>query len=264
MDRFSSMPEKEINEEQKEVTGYLKENPVSIFPYPFQKNYMPSQVEVFSDQATGMKYVMQDGKKLYFKRRWNEKRIRKSYSELSKEQDPKSPHRYISEDFYPRPDDVIADIGAAEGNFSLSVIGNVRKIYLFEYDREWAEALDATFAPWKDKIEIIPKYVAGFDDETHITIDTFMKGREDITFLKIDVDGFEKEVLDGCRGIFESMIPLKVALCTYHKEQDEKDFTGLLGSYGFKVTTSGGYMINYYDKKLKAPWLRRGLIRAIR
>jgi len=30
------------------------------------------------------------------------------------------------------------------------------------------------------------------------------------------------------------------------------------------VTPSKGYMINYYDKKLKAPWLRRGLIRAVR
>jgi len=53
-------------------------------------------------------------------------------------------------------------------------------------------------------------------------------------------------------------------LCTYHKNEDEKDFTKLLNDYGFSITTSRGYMINYYDKKMKAPYLRRGLIRAIK
>src|SRR5690606_1392458 len=102
-----------------------------IFPYTFQENYKPELVSVFSDPSAGMKYVMQDGKKLFFKKRWNEKRIRKSYSELSKEQDLNSPHRYITSGFQPGPDDVVADIGAAEGNFSLSVIDRVKKIYLF-------------------------------------------------------------------------------------------------------------------------------------
>jgi predicted RNA methylase len=264
LDHFVLVPENEINQDQNEIIDYLKDNKVSIFPYPFQGKYKPANIEVLKDPVTGMKYVMQDGKKLFFKRRWNEKRIRKGYSELSKEQDPESPHRYISGDFYPEMNDVVADIGAAEGNFSLSVIERVRKIYLFEYDHEWAEALEATFAPWKEKVEIVPRYVADFDDEKHIRIDTFLKTRNDITFLKIDVDGFEQKVLDGCRKLFEKEIALKVALCTYHKQDDEKDFTGLLSGYGFTVTASKGYMINYYDKKLKAPWLRRGLLRAIR
>jgi hypothetical protein len=261
---FTQISEDNINDEQREVIGYLKGNPVSIFPYPFQEDYRPEQTDVFSDPVNGMKYVIQENKKLYFKKRWKEGRIRKSYAELSKEQDLKSPHRYISDYFYPDKNDVIVDIGAAEGNFSLSIIEKVKKVYLFEYDREWAEALEATFAPWKEKVEIIPKYVADFDDDGHIRLDTFLKTGKDITFLKIDVDGFEQKVLNGCRTLFESNTPLKVALCTYHKSNDEADFTNLLKGYGFKVATSEGFMINYYDKKLKAPWLRRGLIRAIR
>jgi hypothetical protein len=55
-----------------------------------------------------------------------------------------------------------------------------------------------------------------------------------------------------------------VALCTYHKNNDEEDFTALLKRHGFSVTPSKGYMINYYDKKMTAPYLRRGLIRAAR
>jgi predicted RNA methylase len=42
-------------------------------------------------------------------------------------------------------DDVVADLGAAEGNFSLSIINKVKKIYIFEYDKEWVEALKAPF-----------------------------------------------------------------------------------------------------------------------
>jgi hypothetical protein len=239
-------------------------NPVSIFPYQFQNLYLPGNVEVFSDPETGIKYVNQDGKKLYFKKRWNIKRIQKSFSELAKEQDDRSPHRYITDNFSPGRNDIVADIGAAEGNFSLSVIEKVSKVYLFEYDHEWTEALRKTFSPWKDKIEIVPKYVAGSDDKKHISLDSFFKKNNDVTFLKIDVDGAEQKVLDGCRSVFESKIPLKVALCTYHKNNDEKEFAAQLLGYGFKVSFSKGYMINYYDKKIKAPWLRRGLIRAVR
>lgn len=264
LDQYGLLPENELNGDQKEIVNYLRENQVSIFPYPFQENYRPGLVSVFTDPSTGIKYVMQDGKKLYFKKRWNEKRIRKSYSELSKEQDLKSPHRYITSGFQPGQDDVVADIGAAEGNFSLSVIDKVKKIYLFEYDREWIEALNTTFAGWKEKVEIIPRYVADFDDEKHIRLDTFFRTHNDITFMKIDVDGYEQKVMEGCRSMLESKIPLKIAICTYHKSGDENEFTGLLQNHGFRVSASSGYMINYYDRKLKAPWLRRGLLRAVR
>jgi len=261
---FAEIPDDKIYEDQKQVLNYLKFNPVSIFPYPFQDLYLPVNVEVFSDPETGMKYVNQDGKRMYFKKRWNMKRIQKGCSELAKEQDFDSPHRYISDDFSPGSNDVLADIGAAEGNFSLSVIEKIRKAYLFEYDPAWIAALSKTFAPWKDKVEIVPKYVGDSDDRKHISLDSFFKKNNDVTFLKIDVEGTEQKVLDGCRSVFESKIPLKVALCTYHKNNDEKDFAALLLGYGFKVTFSKGYMINFYDKKIKAPWLRRGLIRAVR
>lgn len=264
LDQYGLLPENELNEDQKEIVDYLRANQVSIFPYHFQDNYRPDLISVFSDPSTGMKYVVQEGKKLYFKKRWNEKRIRKSYSELSNEQDLKSPHRYKTSVFQPGPDDVVADIGAAEGNFSLSIADKVKKVYLFEYDREWIEALNVTFAGWKEKVEIIPRYVADFDDEMHIRMDTFFRTHNDITFMKIDVDGYERKVMEGCRGLLESKIPLKIAICTYHKSDDEKEFMKLLQDHGFNISASRGYMINYYDKKLKAPWLRRGLIRAVR
>jgi hypothetical protein len=261
---FRKLPGKEISDEQKTVVKYLENKPLEIFPYSFADNYLPEEVVILSDTVNSMKYVLYKGKKLYFRKGWTDSRIRKSWSELLKEQDPESPHRYLTDNFSPSEEDIVADIGAAEGNFSLSVIEDIRKVYLFEYDYRWIKALANTFAPWQEKAVIIPKYVSDFDDSRHISLDTFFKQNPGITFLKIDVDGFEQKVLQGFTGTLESGIPLKIALCTYHREGDEADFTKLLENYGFEISVSKGYMINYYDKKIKAPWLRRGLIRAIR
>lgn len=254
----------ETNEEQKEVIRYLENNEVRIFPYSFHTNYSPENIEVFFDDERKMRYVLQDGKRLYFKKKWRENKIRNSYCDLMREQDIKSPHRYLSETFEIANGDILADIGAAEGNFSLSVVEKVKKIYLFEYDKEWNEALKATFAPWQDKVEIVNKYAGGKNDATHTRLDTFFEKREKATFLKIDVDGSESEVLASCKGLFDSDIPFRIALCTYHKNNDEECFTTLLRDNGFSVRPSQGYMINYYDKKMRAPYLRRGLIRAWR
>jgi hypothetical protein len=261
---FSSLPENEVNNEHREVLRYLENNPVRIFPYPFQDDYSAGNIEVIYDPEIGMRYVMQEGRRLYFKKRWAEKRIKRAYSDLLREQDINSPHRYLTESFNVGNDDVIADIGAAEGNFSLSVIEKAGKVYLFEYDPEWTQALKATFAPWAEKVEIINKFVSDSDDESHIRLDTFYRNKKDITFLKIDVDGAESVVLKSCNEVFQSGNPFKVALCTYHKNNDEKEFTILLKDHGFSITPSKGYMIHYYDKKMKAPYLRRGLIRAVR
>jgi hypothetical protein len=261
---FASLTENEVNEEQKEVIQYIENNEVRILPYKFHTNYSPDQVEVISDPEKGMRYVLQDGKRLYFKKRWSKKKIQNSYCDLSREQDPQSPHRYLTDLFTIGKDDVLADIGAAEGNFSLAVIEKIKKVYIFEYDQEWIEALKATFAPWSEKVEIINKYVSDHDDASHIRFDTFFENKKDINFLKIDVDGAESVVLNSCNAVFNAHESFKIALCTYHKNNDEKDFTVLLNGYGFSITPSRGYMINYYDKKMKAPYLRRGLIRAVR
>lgn len=261
---FSSLPASEVNGEQHEVLKFLENNELRIFPYTFNDNYHAENIEVFLDSERGLRYVNQDGKRLYFKRRWSETRIKRAYSDLLREQDINSPHRYLTEEFSINNNDVLADIGAAEANFSLAVIEKIKKVYLFEYDKEWAEALKATFAPWADKVVIINKFVSDRDDDSHVRFDTFYKQHSDITFLKIDVDGAESIVLDSCNEVFKSPVPFKVALCTYHKNNDEHDFTLLLRNHGFTVTPSRGYMIHYYDKKMTAPYLRRGLIRATR
>jgi hypothetical protein len=253
-----------INEEQKAILDFLEDNPVSLFPYPFRLNYQPEHIRVFYDKSNKMRYVLQEGRKLYFKRGWSSDKVSRAYAALAMEQDIASPHCYLSKDFTLGSEDAIADIGASEGNFSLSQIEKVKKIYLIDYDREWIRALEATFEPWKDKVEIISKYVGDSENENETTLDNILKVNKDITFMKIDVEGFEQKVLDGATEFLMGDLPLKFALCTYHKHNDEQAFTDLLQKSGFKIKPSSGYLIPLYDKKIKSPWLRRGLIRATR
>jgi len=260
---YESLPDSP-NAEIKEVLSYLKTNPITVFPYKFQDNYHPENVEVLEDSGKGLKYVMQDGKRLYFKKRWSNRRIRHSFNELSKEQDPDSPHRYLLDGFKVEAGEVFVDIGVAEGNFALSIVDIASKLILFETDSEWIEALQATFEPWKDKVLIVNKYVSNITNQTDTRLDDFMVNGEDITFLKIDVDGAESKLLEGCQRLLSRPNPLKLAICTYHKQNDEQDFTLLLNNYGFQTTASGGFMLFHYHRGLEAPYFRRGLLRAIK
>ena len=253
-----------LSEEIEKVLDYLRKRSVVMFPYSFQDQYIEDAVEVFDDQEKGLYYVLLDGKKLYFKKRWSKKRIRKSFNELMKEQDSQCPHCYENESFKVENGDVLVDIGAAEGNFALSVVEKASRIILFESNKEWIRALNATFEPWKNKVTIVNKFVGDVSNTTCTTLDDYFSINEKLSFLKIDVEGAESRVLDGCKRILQEQHPLKVAICTYHKPEDEQEFKERLTQCGFETSHSDGFMLLYTDRKIKAPYLRRGLVRAIK
>lgn len=251
-----------ISEEQKQVLSYLNSHPVTVFPYAFRNKYDKDAVEVLRDLESQLPYVLHENKRLYFKRTYSDAMIRSLYHGLQLDQDPESPHRYLTPEFSLGPTDVIADIGAAEGNFSLSNVEKVKKIYLFECDTEWIEALEATFSPWKEKVVICNRFVSDTNSEEAISIDQFAKDHDDITFLKVDIEGEEGRFLRGASDFLRSDKLFKMAICTYHKQDDEVEFTALLQSYGLEVSPSPGFMIFYHDHSIKAPYLRRALLRA--
>jgi hypothetical protein len=154
-------PVDEMNDEKQEVLEYLNSNSFSFLPYSYVANYSPNSIRVLTDELNGMKYVLLDSKRLYFKRKWSEKEIQECFNDLLKEQDTLSPHRYESDEFKVEEKDVVADVGAGEGNFSLSVVERASELYLFEPDIEWIDPLHATFAPWKDKVFIVNNCVSG-------------------------------------------------------------------------------------------------------
>ena len=261
--KYYSITTAAVSDELNAVLTYIKDHPVSIFPYPFQLNYNENEIEVFMDPDKKLHYVFLNGHRLYFKKRWSEKRIRHSFNELKREQDPQSPHYYLSDNFQVEDGDILVDIGVAEGNFALGAVEKAKALYLFETDKEWIEALNATFEPWKEKVHIINKFVGEKINSNQTSLDEFFKD-EPVTFLKIDVDGAEAKLLKGCDRILSQQSPLKIALCTYHKQNDEAEFTELLSNKGFIVSHSDGYMLFHTDKKIMAPYFRRGLIRAVK
>ena len=54
VNHFSMLPPEQINDEQREVLVYLENNPVSLFPYPFDSGYSPESIEVFFDESNRM------------------------------------------------------------------------------------------------------------------------------------------------------------------------------------------------------------------
>ena len=256
----------EIPNEKKEIIAYLRQNPLHVFPYSFTKNYSPASIKVFyDDQLNNLPYVMHEGKRLYFKRGKKEYKIMREYSFLKLEQDANSPHRYITDTFTINNGDVVVDIGSAEGNFSLSNIEKIKRLYLVEADPGWIEALSATFAPWKDKVIILNKYASDINDDQNISLDALLQHEEKVNFIKIDVEGAEQKVLAGATAVINKNKDLKVALCTYHKQDDAETFAKLLTGKGFKIEFSNGYMIflNADKSEFKPPYLRKGLIRAV-
>ena len=245
--------------EKQNIVNFLKRNRFIILPYEFVKKYNRDNVVVYTD--SNMKYVLHDNKRMYFPSNWTEGRVKGYYTWLLAEQDGDSPHHYETAGFHVRDEDIVADIGAAEGIFALSVVEKVKKIYLFECETAWSEALERTFEPWKDKVTIVNRYISDCTDNTSITLDEFLDGSK-IDFIKGDIEGAEIKLLAGAKETLAKERNLRIVLCTYHRENDQRDLDRMLKESGFQTEFSKGFMIYINDKKLGPPYLRRALIRA--
>ena len=255
---FKKSEDKEIIE----VLNFLKKNELRIFPYNFIFKYKEQEIEVHFDEYINLKFVyLNKTKKLFFKKRWSKSRIRKAFNQLLIEQDPLSPHRYLTKDFNVNENSIVADIGCAEANFSLDIIDKVKHIYLFEANNIWDKPLKSTFEKYKDKVTIVNKKLSNYDSDYTIDADKFFKEKE-INFLKIDVDGNEEEVMSGLTNTIEKSTQMQIALCTYHAQNDYIKYSEYFKKHNYKVEVSNGYTVFLWDKNLTFPYLRRGLIRA--
>ncbi|MDR0663687.1 MAG: FkbM family methyltransferase, partial [Spirochaetaceae bacterium] len=206
--------------------------------------------------------VIHDGKKLFFPADMTALQIQMAYTSLMREQHIKSPHRYETDGFYVHDGDVIADCGAAEGIWALSSAEKAGKIYLFECEKKWINALEKTFKPWSGKVEIVNKFISDTDSADSVTLDKFWGGGG-INFIKADIEGAEVSMLLGAQKTLESAKNLRLSLCTYHRQNDACDLETILKKHGFSTSYSDGYMMFIFgDEPLKEPYLRRGLIRA--
>ncbi len=255
-------------QEQQQYIHFLKRHLVEVYNYPFIGKYLYRRVKVYTDKSSGLKYVITPEKKrLYFKRNMTVKHIRSSYNALCLEQDKSSPHNYNFDNLSITKNSIIADIGAAEGNFSLKHIEFIKKAYIFETDRNWVEALENTFKPWQEKVVVVNKYVGNINNQHFLSLDTFFQNNQNYpSILKIDVEGAEEDVLNGSDRLIKECVQ-NILVCTYHKKKDSQILPDWLQKRNFKTQFSAGYMLFSFDLKpgysLEPPYnFRRGLVHA--
>lgn len=201
---------------------------------------------------------------MYLKRSMDEETVKRYVNGLLIEQDQVSPHRYLKENFFAAKQMILADLGAAEGSFSLSIIDRCSKVYLFECDPEWIEPLQLTFAPWNEKVVIIPRFIGNVNDAESITLDTYFKDKE-IECLKADIEGAEIACLMGGETVIRDKIR-EIAICAYHSADAEEKIKEILNRYGYETSVSPGYMVWNLNQDTKTKeasrYLRKGLVYA--
>ena len=257
-----------ISESYKMESDYIRINGLSFFPYKVIKNvpYFDSGY----DEDLKLPYVCHKRKKLYFPHSYSLNECTEMYKSyigeeclLGGQYRENQPHQYITESFSVEEGDVLVDVGCAEALLSLDNIEIVSKVYLFEANQEWMPALKATFKEYMDKVVIINKFVSDKDSDHAITLKTALKNeRAKSLFIKMDIEGAEVEVLNGSRDYLTKRNKVKIACCTYHKQNDAENVTRILSEMGYSYEFSDGYMFVYDDANIKYPYFRKGLVRA--
>lgn len=257
IERYQYSEEEEI----KEIVEYLQYNEADVFLHPFVQKYNDIITDIFFDEEKEMFFVIENEKKMYFPRSYRTKeRVIEYYRSICMEQDEKSPHRYLCNNDDIVEGAIVVDAGVAEGNFALSIIDRVKKIYLFEPDKDWLEALQYTFEPYKEKVVIINKFLSNYCGGNTTTIDKELEG-EQINFLKMDIEGEEFYALKGAINILNQSNNLKCAICTYHQELAYEVITQFLKENAIRTESSKGYMwFKYEENNFRPTSLRRGIV----
>jgi hypothetical protein len=227
------------------------------------------QVITGNDKANSLPFVLHNGKKLYFPKSFSENDAKQAYLNVVVDENiigggflEKTPHQYTTNEFFVKNGDVIFDVGAAEGLFMLDNVEKVSKGFIFEADPSWIEALKATFEPYKDKITLINKFAADYNSSTTQMLDSCDITGANSIFIKMDVEGFELKALEGAKNRIHSNADIRIACCTYHKQNDVAILTQYLRDRGYYIELSEGYMLFFRDNTIKPPYFRKGLIRA--
>lgn len=250
------------NKEIKQILDYLSNNPFKAFNYPFAEVYDNMAVEPVYDDKTGLYYVIHQGKRMYMMRRLNTKdKVTEYYRNICMEQDKDSPHIYLDESFQIDKGAVVLDVGVAEGNFSLEVIEKASKIYMVEADKDWIEALNYTFAGFKDKVVIINAFASDYSAYGTFKIDDLIS--EPVDFIKMDIEGSEIDAMKGAENLIRGSKKIKCAICAYHNDYDEVMIKKIAEDYGLSHTHTSGYVFFSGGVKQRyiSPMLRRGIIR---
>ena len=250
--------------EIQEVIQNVKKDGLKVFNYPFADKYKDMPIKVFWDEDKKLFYVIYHDKKMYMsKKKTSEEQVKEYLRFLYMEQDDDSPHKYLTEKFDIEKMSVVVDAGVAEGNFALDIIDRVKKLILIEADDDWIEALQYTFEPYKEKVQIIKGFLGNVNEGNNITLDNILSG-EHIDFIKMDIEGSEPDALRGATTLLKNCKP-KLDICVYHNEFDQKEVVQILERFDYNIKLSKGYMVFLTDESFQTKETKtavRGLVRA--
>lgn len=252
----------------KEEIYYLRDNmEYCMLPYDYSS---PINCTIIAqrDIESNDLFVLHNGKRLYFPREFTNHMAEENYQNLVASEGilgsgkrRESPHSYVNNRHYVEHGDVVLDIGCAEGLFALDNAEKAGHIYLFEPEERWQRPLQATFNPYANKTTIISKLVSSHNSETSMRLEDAVKlDGDEVCFVKMDIEGYEREVLKDSKDFFTSH-KVKLSCCLYHNQEDEEVIVGMLKEWGYKISLSDGYMLPLVGD-LKPPYFRRGMVYA--
>lgn len=131
---------------------------------------------------------------------------------------------YFNEKVNIQKEDVVFDIGAAPGDFTSTALAlGAKRVHAFEPTDDGVRKLKQTMA-LTGSFDIVQKMIGSSKSEERgiITLDDYVKEQrlEKVNFIKMDVEGMEKDILLGAEMTLSKMCP-KMAICTYHKPDDK-------------------------------------------
>lgn len=251
------------NEEIKEIADFLKSHQAKVLNYSFVEDIEKQIVNVMHDNE-GFPYVIRNNKRLYFPQTWNDKKICSYYKTLLEEQHESSPHLYLTSELKNKHYRTVLDLGGAEGVFALDMLELADKIYIFEADSIWMEPLERTFAEYKDKIVIVPRFISDYCDDKYTTLDAMFENEITIDLIKMDIEGAEPRALIGGKNMLQINTQTTLLICAYHSKEEGQNIQEQLGEY--KIRPKHGYMLYHWNihEKLTYPYLRRGVLEVSR
>lgn len=249
--------------------NHIKNTDDLVFPYKKIKT-ISEPVIAGMDSVLNMPFVVHRGKRLYFPSQMTVKNAIGAYLNYIENEcilgggyREKEPHKYESEKVKVEDGDVLLDIGCAEALFALEHIDKIKKAYLIESNPYWTDALNATFKPYADKVEIVKKYISDKDTEDSICLESLLKNEKTANvFIKMDIEGYEHLVIKSSFKFLSGIKNVKIACCTYHRSNDFDEISTLLKDNRFRIEASDGYMIFPFGDELKPPYFRKGILRA--
>lgn len=250
---------------EKEINKLKKTGKFTIYP---SQTITQTKVESGYDAGQKMNFIVHKNKRLYFPSCYNKKQAIKKYYEIAdcdkilSCNNPGTPHQYQSEKYSLKEGDVLIDIGCAEALFALDNIHLISRAILVERDREWIKALKATFAPYREKVVIINKYISDKDSSSSVTLETLLKNLPQCTFIKMDIEGNEVKVLESSKSFLSGRDNIVISCCTYHNNEDGALIEKIYEEIDYKYEYSSGYMLFARYDTPTYPFFRHGVIRA--